>query len=60
MTDEEEEAQYQAWTMGEYANGENGCERCGRMRVTLCRNGMHRCEKCNWCPELNDFAPVNN
>jgi hypothetical protein len=28
------------------------CENCGRMRVNLCNNGYHVCEKCDWSPEL--------
>lgn len=45
------------WALGEYENGDIGCPRCGRMRLCKCPNGKHRCEKCNWSPELNGFAP---
>ena len=45
------------WALGEY-DGTN-CGYCGRERVCLCTNGKHRCEKCNWCPEDQAFAPVN-
>jgi len=48
------------WELGEYDNGDNGCPHCGRHRLCLCPNGKHRCEKCNWCPELEDYAPVND
>lgn len=54
----EEDAIREAWALGDYDNGENGCPHCGRHRLCLCPNGKHRCEKCNWCPELNDYAPT--
>lgn len=47
------------WALGDYDNGEHGCPNCGRHRLCKCDNGMHRCEKCNWVPELNDYAPVS-
>ena len=50
------EAQREAWALGEYT-GE--CPHCGRERLCICPNEKHRCEKCNWCPELNTYAPVN-
>lgn len=56
----EEDAIREAWALGDYDNGENGCPHCGRHRLCLCPNGKHRCEKCNWCPELNDYAPWND
>jgi len=46
------------WALGDYDNGENGCPNCGGCRLCKCDNGMHRCEKCNWVRELNDYAPV--
>jgi hypothetical protein len=46
-----------AWDLGDYDNGEHGCPRCGRSRLCQCPNGKHRCEKCNWCPELGTYAP---
>ena len=59
-----EEQERLGWVLGPYANdvaGEPvGCPHCGRMRLCLCTNGKHRCEKCNWSPELNDYAPVNS
>jgi hypothetical protein len=58
--DEDEEKEKAAWTLGDYVNDENGCENCGRHRVCICPNGKRRCEKCNWSPELKDYAPVNN
>lgn len=45
------------WALGDYENGDTGCPHCGRMRLCKCPNGKHRCEKCNWSPELNGFAP---
>ncbi len=57
--DRAEEALRAAWALGEYVNGETGCLHCGRNRLCICANGMHRCEKCNWCPELSDYAPVD-
>lgn len=52
----EEDALHQQWRLGEYVG--TPCPNCGRARLCACDNGMHRCEKCNWCPELNDYAPV--
>ena len=46
------------WALGDYADQD--CPHCGRSRLCLCPNGKHRCEKCNWCPELNAYAPVND
>jgi hypothetical protein len=36
-----------------------GCPNCGRHRLCLCPNGKHRCEKCDWCPEDAEYAPVD-
>lgn len=44
------------WRSGDYAAGRK-CPKCGRVRVCLCLNGKHRCEKCNWCPEDNVYVP---
>lgn len=59
--DPKEDAEREAWALGPYANdamgNDVGCPHCGRMRLCLCSNGKHRCEKCNWCPELDDYAP---
>lgn len=44
------------WTLGDYDNGEKGCEKCGRFRLCLCENGKHRCEKCNWSPEEERYV----
>jgi len=59
----EQEEKYQeeqnAWALGDYDNGENGCPHCGRFRLCICQNGKHRCEKCNWSPELNSYAPID-
>ena len=59
LSDDDYEAEHKAWALGDYANGDTGCPHCGRMRLCICANGKHRCEKCNWSPELNDYAPVN-
>lgn len=58
--EEKEDRERAEWALGEYDNGDDGCPHCGRHRLCLCQNGKHRCEKCNWCPELNDYAPVND
>lgn len=55
--EEKEHPERAGWVPGEYDNGETGCPHCGRFRLCICPNGMHRCEKCDWCPELNDYAP---
>lgn len=41
---------------GRYYDGD--CPNCGRNRLMLCANKMHRCEKCNWSPELGNYAPI--
>lgn len=33
------------------------CTACGRNRVQLCRNQKHKCDKCNFCPETEAYAP---
>ena len=43
------------WGLGDYDNGETGCPKCGRHRLCVCGNGKHRCEKCYWCPEENQY-----
>ena len=52
-----EDAERAAWALGDYDNGDDGCPNCHRMRLCKCDNGKHRCEKCNWCPEDNNYAP---
>jgi hypothetical protein len=56
--EEKEDRERAEWALGDYDN--DGCPHCGRHRLCLCPNGKHRCEKCNWCPELNHYAPVND
>ncbi len=34
---------------------EISCPHCGRHRVMLGEDGNHRCEKCHWCVETNDY-----
>lgn len=41
--------------MGDYENPEHGCPNCGRNRVMIGADGKHRCEKCCWCVEYNDY-----
>jgi hypothetical protein len=55
---EQEDKERAEWSLGDYENGDDGCPHCKRMRLCKCDNGMHRCEKCNWCPELNGYAPI--
>lgn len=59
LNGDEEERLIQEWSLGDYDNGENGCPKCGRHRLCICQNGKHRCEKCNWSPELNDYVPID-
>lgn len=35
-----------------------GCENCGQVEIDVCVNGKHRCGRCNWSPELGDYAPI--
>ncbi len=55
LNDDEEEQLMQEWSLGDY---DNGCPHCGSHRLCICQNGKHRCEKCNWSPELNDYVPI--
>ena len=48
----EDEKKKREWQLGDYV-GE--CPNCGRQRLCECTNGKHRCEKCNWCPELEEY-----
>lgn len=57
--DEKEEREILEWSLGDYDNGEAGCPNCGRNRLCICSNGMHRCEKCNYSPELSGYAPAH-
>jgi hypothetical protein len=52
-----DDADREAWSLGEYDG--NPCPNCARQRLCLCPNGKHRCEKCNWCPEDGEYAPIN-
>lgn len=54
-----DEAQRSAWALGDYDNDETGCPNCGRYRLCRCDNGKRRCEKCDWCPEDGEYAPVD-
>lgn len=56
-TIDEEEKLDAEWKHGEYVH--EACQNCGRFRVCVCPNGKHRCEKCNWSPELQDYCPTD-
>lgn len=55
---EKEDREREEWALGEYAS--DPCPKCGRRRLCRCDNGCHRCEKCNWSPELNSYAPFSD
>lgn len=57
--EEREDRESAEWALGQYDNCDAGCPNCGRFRLCVCANGKHRCEKCNWSPELNDYAPFH-
>lgn len=40
---------------GDYDNPENGCLNCGRFRVMKGDDKKHRCEKCGWCIEDDQY-----
>ncbi len=52
----EEKAERKAWGFGKYMI--YPCTNCNRMRLCICPNGKHRCEKCNWVPEDAAYCPV--
>jgi ribosomal protein L37AE/L43A len=39
------------WNLNLEDNSQSQCTHCSRNRVSLCLNGKHRCEKCNYSPE---------
>ncbi|WP_296246259.1 hypothetical protein [uncultured Stenotrophomonas sp.] len=41
--------------LGPYENPPDGCPNCGRSRVMVGDDGLHRCEKCCWCIEEGVF-----
>ena len=42
------------WDFDENDNSEQTkCNACGRIRISICMNGKHRCEKCDYSPEEN-------
>ncbi len=45
------------WRFNLYDNSQSVCAACGRNRISLCLNGKHRCEKCDYCPEENRRIP---
>lgn len=58
--DDEDDRLRDEWSLGKYDNSGTGCLHCGRWRLCLCPNGKHRCEKCNWSPELGAYVPVRD
>ena len=61
MLDDAEELAHEEsqWSkLGDYDNPENGCPNCGRHRVMIGDDKKHRCEKCSWCVEDNDYDTV--
>lgn len=36
------------------------CPNCGRYRLENYENGKQVCEKCNWCPQENDYVDLYN
>ena len=53
--EERENEDLQAQKVGEYDNPDNGCPNCGRYRVMIGEDKNHRCEKCCWCIETDDY-----
>lgn len=41
--------------IGDYENPAQGCPNCSRHRVMIGDDGKHRCEKCYWCIEDNQY-----
>jgi hypothetical protein len=39
------------WSFDPNDNSQAECPNCGRNRISLCLNGKHRCEKCDYCIE---------
>lgn len=60
MLHDEDQMKREIWELLDYDNGESGCPMCGRYRLCICKNGNHRCEKCNWCPEICGYATVTD
>ena len=50
----EEDYSETPWDMGNYVD--LLCPNCGRQRVCLCDNGKHRCDKCNWVIEDEEYC----
>ena len=54
--DQSEESQLQQDQRDKAGNYVTGtCSHCDRQRVMVGVDGKHRCEKCAWCLEDNDF-----
>ena len=51
--EEDEFSQIQQAKMGDYVDID--CPNCNRHRVMLGDDGKHRCEKCYWCIEDNNY-----
>ena len=56
IIDTEETKLKEVWAFGDYI--EECCNNCKRQRLCVCENGKHRCEKCNWVQEDNDYCEV--
>jgi hypothetical protein len=53
--DEEAHWQLQHSKNGNYDNPKDGCPSCSRHRVMIGDDKKHRCEKCAWCIEDNEY-----
>lgn len=53
FNDEGEEREKSNWAPLKYVNWK--CPNCGRLRVEICANGKHWCEKCNWVVEDKEY-----
>lgn len=53
---------WQSWSVNDGTFGKNigysetPCPKCGRMRLEQYDNGNQVCEKCQWCPQTNDYV----
>lgn len=57
FNDNEERAweELQQSKIGDYDNPKDGCPNCGRSRIMIGDDKKHRCEKCYWCIENNEY-----
>lgn len=40
------------WAFVQGDTSQSVCPNCGRNRISLCVNGKHCCEKCDYSPEM--------